>query len=171
MVVERILWYNHLSKGTYHMHKKTIMQIMRSVVTIIVVGTMAAMIFSLRGELNETKAKLKAACEQDKGVYVLCRFDLKPDADIAAYAAKTLAVVPTVRAEDGCRMYTLLKDASTDWEKPMRFGERTMWMLEKWDSVDALKAHLETPHMKAFGPSVRPMRTASTFHVLESVKR
>ena len=153
------------------MHKKTIMQLMRSIVTIVVVGTMAAMIFSLRGELNEAKARLKAAMDQDGGVYVLCRFDLKPDADVADYTGRTLAVVPTVRAEDGCRMYTLLKDAATDWDKPMRFGERTMWMLEKWDSVDALKAHLETPHMKAFGPTVRPMRTASTFHVLESVGR
>ena len=153
------------------MHKKTIMQLLRTIVTVVVVGTMAAMIFSLRGELNEAKAKLRAATDQDSGVYVLCRFDLKPDASIADYTDKTLAVVPTVRAEDGCRMYTLLRDAATDWDRPMRFGERTMWMLEKWDSVDALKAHLETPHMKAFGPSVRPMRTASTFHVLESVSR
>ena len=153
------------------MHKRTIMQIMRTIVTIIVFTTLAAMIFSLRSELSEAKAKLKAATAQDDGVYVLCRFDLKPDADMADYAAKTLAVVPTVRAEDGCRLYTLLKDASTDWDKPMRFGERTMWMLEKWDSIDALKAHLETPHMKAFGPTVRPMRTASTFHVLEPVVR
>jgi len=153
------------------MHKKTIMQLLRTIVTVVVVGTMAAMIFSLRGELNEAKAKLRAATDQDSGVYVLCRFDLKPDASIADYTNKTLAVVPTVRAEDGCRMYTLLRDAATDWDRPMRFGERTMWMLEKWDSVDALKAHLETPHMKAFGPSVRPMRTASTFHVLESVSR
>lgn len=153
------------------MHKKTIMQLMRSVVTIVVVGTMAAMIFSLRGELMDAKAKLAAAGGQDDGVYVLCRFDLKPDADIADYAAKTLGVMPAVRAESGCRMYTLLKDAATDWDRPMRFGERTMWMLEKWDSVDALKAHLATPHMKAFGPTVRDMRASSTFHVLESVCR
>lgn len=147
------------------------MQIMRTIVTIIVFSTMAAMIFSLRSELNEAKGKLRAATRQDDGVYVLCRFDLKPDADVRDYAAKTLAVVPTVRAEDGCRLYTLLKDATTDWDKPMRFGERTMWMLEKWDSIDALKAHLDTPHMKAFGPTVRQMRTASTFHVLEPVVR
>ena len=153
------------------MNKRAVMQIMRTVVTIVVVGTMATMIFSLRDQLNQANAKLKAVGGQDDGVYVLCRFDLKPDADIADYAAKTLAVVSTVRAEDGCRMYTLLKDAATDWDKPMRFGERTMWMLEKWDSVDALKAHLDTPHMKAFGPTVRPMRTASTFHVLEPVGR
>ena len=147
------------------------MQLMRSIVTVIVVGCMAAMIFSLRSELNETKARLRAAADQDSGVYVLCRFDLTPDADVAEYAGKTLSVVPTVRAEKGCRMYTLLKDAATDWDKPMRFGGRTMWMLEKWDSVEALKAHLETPHMKAFGPTVRQMRTSSTFHVLEPVTR
>ena len=147
------------------------MQIMRTAVTVVVVGTMAAMIFSLHDQLDRANARLKAACAQDSGVYVLCRFDLKPDADAADYAAKTLAVVPAVRREDGCRMYTLLKDASTDWDRPMRFGDRTMWMLEKWDSVDALKAHLSAPHMKAFGPTVAPMRASSTFHVLEPVVR
>ena len=149
--------------------KRAVMQILRSLVTIIVVGTMAAMIFSLRSQLAEAKAE--AAKRDSGGVYVLCRFDLKPDADIADYTARTLSIMPTVRAENGCRMYTLLKDAPTGgWDKPMPFGERTMWMLEKWDSVEALKAHLETPHMKAFGPTVRGMRTSSTFHVLEEAK-
>ncbi|MBQ2632175.1 MAG: hypothetical protein IJG13_21060, partial [Kiritimatiellae bacterium] len=60
------------------MNKRAIMQILRTVVTIIVVGTMAAMIFSLRDDLNKANAKLRAACCQDNGVYVLCRFDLKP---------------------------------------------------------------------------------------------
>lgn len=147
------------------------MQLMRTIITVIVMGTMAAMIFSLRSELAAEKAKNARSAADDGGVYVLCRFDLKPDADLADYTAKTLGVVPTVRAENGCRMYTLLKDAQTDWEKPQRFGERTMWMLEKWDSIEALKAHLETPHMKAFGPTVRGMRSGSTFHVLETVKR
>ena len=177
------------------MHKRTIMQLMRSVVTIVVVGTMAAMIFSLRGELRDAKAKLKAALQVPDTHEILflqggasLQFSMIPlnfsrlgdradyavtgnFANIAEYSAKTLGVVPAVRAEDGCRMYTLLRDATTDWDKPMRFGERTMWMLEKWDSVDALKAHLETPHMKAFGPTVRHMHTSSTFHVLEAVRR
>ena len=102
-------------------------------------------------------------------VWVLCRFDLKPDADKADYVAKTKAVLAAVRAEPGCREYRLLGDAETDWEKPQRFGARTLWMLEKWESVTALQAHLEMPHMKAFGPTVRPLRSASTFHVLEDV--
>lgn len=153
--------------------KKTVLQIFRSVVTVVVVGTMAMMIFSLREENAKLRARATAvpapAAERD-GVYVLCRFDLKEDADISDYVAKTLAVVPTVRAENGCRMYTLLKDAETDWDRPQRFGERTLWMIEKWDSIEALKAHIAAPHMKAFGPTVRGMRRSGTFHVLQEVR-
>lgn len=146
------------------------MQLMRSIVTIIVVGTMAVMIFGLREELAEAKAKIAALrTGQDDGVYVLCRFDLKPDADIADYVSKTLAVVPKVRAEAGCLGYALVRDADTgSWDKPMKFGARTLWCVERWSSVEALQAHLETPHMKQFGPTVRNLRSASTFHVLES---
>ena len=43
------------------MMKRFMMQMMRTMVTVIVVGTMALMIFSLRGELAEAKAKLVAA--------------------------------------------------------------------------------------------------------------
>ena len=41
--------------------KRFMMQMMRTMVTVIVVGTMALMIFSLRGELAEARAKLVAA--------------------------------------------------------------------------------------------------------------
>ena len=124
------------------------------------------------------KTVLAAACAcaamgcvstNEKPVWVMCRFDLKPETSRAEYIAKTRAIVDTVRAEKGCCEYRLLGDAVTDWEKPQRFGERTLWMLEKWESIEALKAHLETPHMKAFGPTVRPMRANGTFHVLEDV--
>ena len=87
--------------------KRTILQIFRSAVTIVVVGTMAMMIFSLREENAKLRARVTAtpapAEKSDNGVYVLCRFDLKPDADIADYIAKTRAVVPAVRAENGCQ--------------------------------------------------------------------
>ena len=107
--------------------------------------------------------------ESWKPVWVLCRFDLKQDADRAAYLAKTKSVMAAVRAEPGCCEYRLLGDAETDWDKPQRFGDRTFWMLEKWRSLPELKAHLAAPHMKDFGPSVAPMRAGSTFHVLEDV--
>ena len=148
--------------------KRVVLQIFRFAVTMIIMLVMAAMIFSLREENNNLKSKVASLMKsQDEGVYVLCRFDLKPDADISSYIEKTLAVVPTVRNEDGCEMYALLQDANTTWEAPLRFGERTFWMVEKWSSIDALKAHVNAPHMKTFGPSVRGMRSNSTFHLLE----
>ena len=106
-----------------------------------------------------------------KPVWVLCRFDLKPEASKADYIAQTKAILDAVRKEQGCLEYRLLGDAETDWEKPQRFGDRTLWMLEKWASVRSLKAHLETPHMKSFGPKVSGLKSGSTFHVLEDVAR
>jgi len=104
-----------------------------------------------------------------KDVWVLCRFELK-SADVRAdYLAKTKEVLAKVRAEPGCLEYRLLGDAVTDWDRPQRGGEKILWMLEHWDCIQSLKTHLDTPHMKAFGPSARPMRASGTFQVFEDV--
>ncbi len=104
-----------------------------------------------------------------KDVWVLCRFDLKSVADRATYIAKTKEILAKVRAEPGCLEYRLVGDAVTDWEKPQRSGEKVLWMIEHWDSIQSLKAHLETPHMKAFGPVAQPLRSSGTFQVFEDV--
>ena len=49
--------------------KRFMMQMMRTMVTVIVVGTMAMMIFSLRGELAEAKAKAVAAKAGEPGLF------------------------------------------------------------------------------------------------------
>ena len=49
--------------------KRFMMQMMRTMVTVIVVGTMAMMIFSLRGELAEAKAKAAAARADGPGLF------------------------------------------------------------------------------------------------------
>ena len=49
--------------------KRFMMQMMRTMVTVIVVGTMAMMIFSLRGELAEAKAKAAAAKSDGPGLF------------------------------------------------------------------------------------------------------
>ena len=49
--------------------KRFMMQMMRTMVTVIVVGTMAMMIFSLRGELAEAKAKIAAARSGKPGLF------------------------------------------------------------------------------------------------------
>lgn len=107
--------------------------------------------------------------ESWKPVWVLCRFDLKPSTDRDDYISKTKSIMAAVRAEPGCRLYKLLGDHKTDWDKPQPFGDRTLWMIEQWGSLEELKAHLKTPHMKAFGPKVSDMRSSATFHVLDDI--
>ena len=70
--------------------KRFMMQMMRTMVTVIVVGTMAMMIFSLRGELAEAKAQAAVAKSGEPGLFEtiaartsIRKFDpSKPVADI-----------------------------------------------------------------------------------------
>ncbi len=116
------------------------------------------------------KADCLKACPVAKDpIYVLCRFDVKAGtADQYVKAVNT--ILDAVRAEKGCRFYALVGDAETDMKNQQKFGNDVLWMIECWDDVDALKAHLETPHMKAFGPKIKDIRTSGTFHVLKEMK-
>jgi quinol monooxygenase YgiN len=105
----------------------------------------------------------------DDPVYVLCRFDLKQGRD-QDYVKAVNTIVEQVRAEKGCRFYTLVGDADTDMKGQQRFGKDVLWMIECWDDLDSLKAHLKAPHMKAFAPTARSIRHTGTFHVLKERK-
>ena len=56
------------------------------------------------------------------------------------------AIVPTVHAEAGCIEYGPVIDV--DGADPA-FGPDTFVVVEKWESMAALKAHAVAPHMKA----------------------
>lgn len=119
------------------------------------------------GVAEDAFAKIER--EAWKDVWVICRFDLKAAENRAAYIAETKKIINLVRAEPGCLTYTLLGDAETSWDAPQRSGEKTLWMIEHWDSVQSLQAHLQTPHMKMFAPAAQPLRAGGTFQVLEAV--
>jgi len=78
-----------------------------------------------------------------------------------------LANVPAVRAEVGCIEYA----AATDFENGPAFqalcGPDTFMVIEKWDSMDALKAHGAAPHMLAYGASTRDMVANRAIHILQ----
>ena len=43
----------------------------------------------------------------------------------------------------------------------------TLVIIEKWESVDALKAHLVAPHMVEYRPKVKDLVINTTLHILE----
>ena len=65
------------------------------------------------------------------------------------------ANVPAVHAEDGCIEYTATVDADDVGPWQARFGDDTFTVVEKWESLDALKAHAMSPHMREYAAKTK----------------
>ena len=49
---------------------------------------------------------------------------------------------------------------------PHKLGEDSFAVVEKWDSMDALKAHARSPHMADYAAKVKDMTATRAVHVL-----
>jgi quinol monooxygenase YgiN len=74
--------------------------------------------------------------------------------------------VPAVHAEDGCIEYVATVDTEGAGEIQTRFGEDSFVVVEKWASLDALKAHAAAPHMKAYAAKTKDLIANRVIHVL-----
>jgi len=59
-------------------------------------------------------------------------------------------MLPKVLGETGCIVYEPTIDMKTDIARQVPAGDDIITMVERWRSLDDLKAHLEAPHMKEF---------------------
>ena len=76
------------------------------------------------------------------------------------------ANVPAVRAEKGCIEYGAAVDAENALSIQTRYGPDTFVVVEKWESMDALKAHAAAPHMAAYGAKTKEMIASRVIHIL-----
>ena len=76
------------------------------------------------------------------------------------------ANVPAVHAEEGCIEYGAAVDAEGLGSFQAKFGPDTFVVVEKWASVDALKAHAAAPHMAAYAAKTKDMVANRAIHVL-----
>jgi quinol monooxygenase YgiN len=76
------------------------------------------------------------------------------------------ANVPAVRAEDGCIEYGATIDHHDAGAVQTKFGDDTFVVVEKWQSLEALKAHAAAPHMAAYAAKTREMIASRVVHVL-----
>ena len=79
------------------------------------------------------------------------------------------ANVPNVRAEKGCIEYGAAVDAENALPIQTKWGADTFLVIEKWESMDALKAHAAAPHMAAYGASTKPLIASRVIHILSPV--
>ena len=98
-------------------------------------------------------------------IHVIAILTAKPgqrDKVLEAFRAN----VPAVHAEQGCIEYGATVDAEGAGSIQTKFGPDTFVVVEKWESIAALKAHAAAPHMAAYGAKVKDMVASRVIHVL-----
>jgi len=77
------------------------------------------------------------------------------------------ANVPAVKAEHGCIEYGPVVDAANALPFQTKLGPDSFMVVEKWDSMEALKAHAAAPHMAAYASKVKEFIATRTIHILQ----
>ena len=87
-------------------------------------------------------------------IHVIATIDLAPGTR-DAFLTEFRKLVPEVRAEVGCVEYGPTVDADTGIPTQAKIGADKVIIIEKWESVAALKAHGVAPHMQAYRAKVK----------------
>ena len=98
-------------------------------------------------------------------IHVIAMITAKPgmrDSILQAFRAN----VPAVRAENGCIEYGAAVDLENGPAFQKKYGDDTFVVVEKWESLDALKAHAASPHMAAYGAKTKEMIASRAVHIL-----
>jgi quinol monooxygenase YgiN len=98
-------------------------------------------------------------------IHVIAVLTAKPgkrEEVLAAFRAN----VPAVRAEKGCIEYGAAIDVEPGPSFQKKWGPDTFLVIEKWESMEALKAHAAAPHMVAYGARVKDLLASRVIHIL-----
>ena len=98
-------------------------------------------------------------------IHVIAVITAKPGKreEILKHARANLAAV---RAEKGCIEYGPVVDAENALPFQTKLGPDAFMVVEKWESMDALKAHAAAPHMAAYGMKTKEMIASRVIHIL-----
>jgi quinol monooxygenase YgiN len=79
-------------------------------------------------------------------------------------------IVPTIHAEPGCIEYTVTIDAPVvgDMHTQSPFGPDTFVCIEKWESLDHLKAHSTASFVLEYFPKVESIMAGRVVHFLST---
>ena len=98
-------------------------------------------------------------------IHVVAIITAKPDKRAAILEAFR-ANMAAVHAEAGCIEYGPAVDADGAGGIQTKFGDNTFVVIEKWESMDHLKAHGASPHMAAYAAKTKEMIAGRVIHVL-----
>ena len=101
-------------------------------------------------------------------IHVVAIITAKPGQRAAVLEAFK-ANVPAVRAEAGCIDYFPVTDTPGLGSVQAKLGEDSFAVIERWEDVEALKAHGATAHMAAYGALIKPLTISRAVHILSEI--
>lgn len=76
---------------------------------------------------------------------------------------------PLVLGEKGCRGYDYTREIASPLSMQEPTDSNRITLVERWDSLEALRAHGEAPHMKEIGSKMKDLRSSVIARVGQSV--
>jgi quinol monooxygenase YgiN len=99
-------------------------------------------------------------------IYVIATIQLKTG-QRERFLEHFRALVPEVLREDGCLEYGPTIDVATNIGAQPDPREEVVVVIEKWESVEHLEAHLIAPHMLAYREQVRDLVESTGLQILQ----
>ncbi|MDP1796306.1 MAG: putative quinol monooxygenase [Planctomycetaceae bacterium] len=99
-------------------------------------------------------------------IFVLARIEVAPGKQ-AAFLEEFHRLMPSVHAEAGCIEYGPAVDVETGMAKQSKLGDDVVMIVEKWESLAHLEAHLVAPHMTPYRERVKDIVKSTQLTVLE----
>jgi quinol monooxygenase YgiN len=100
-------------------------------------------------------------------IFVIAAIEVRPGRR-NAFLVEFKKLVPTVRAEQGCVEYLPTVDVATGIAGQGEARADVVTVVERWESVETLKAHLSAPHMLEFRERVKDLTVGTTLRIVES---
>ena len=100
-------------------------------------------------------------------ITVVASVELKPNVK-DQFLQHFLEIVPAVHQEEGCREYYPAVDIDSGIASQSQ-NENLVTILEKWDSLDALRDHLVAPHMNDYRKKIQGLVVSVSLKILQPV--
>ena len=101
-------------------------------------------------------------------IHVIATIELKPDCR-DDYLKILCENVPKVKAEDGCLAYEPTIDMESGLPIKSEIRENVVTIVEAWENLEALHAHLKTTHMATYREAVKDYVLGLKVRVLQAV--
>ena len=101
-------------------------------------------------------------------IHVIARIETHPGKR-EAFLLEFQRLVPLVLQESGCIEYGAAVDADTDLQR-QHTDENLVMIIEKWESIRQLEAHLAAEHMNSYRERVAALVASTRLQVLDPVR-